>query len=416
MAEDALTIGNGSIVGQISGDVADARVVLQQSVRRGAAGDTVVFLPLGELHLRQSFANDTLTFYNRQLDLESAVVSTDFITGDGAVWSRTCFASYPAREMVVRITTSKAGTLNFALDGEMPWPGARVEAVSDREFVVSGFPGRNMTTQGGYPFRWNGEMECGYRVRVLDCDGLCYTAPGLRVRDASYALLGVSLLGEAPADSTASKGFEELYKEHDADYSALFECVKLDLPTEDSSLDAMTTDSRISRYAAGEKDPGLEMLGFNLQRYLRIAGFRDWGVPVVGDASVSYAGLRDMIGSTPVASANNALREVAGMLLQSRGGEMSILPALPGEWREGSVKGLVASGGFLVDITWKAGALDRAVITCGAQPCVIRTSGPVVVVRSGRGRAVSSHMEKQGDSYVTGVTTKAGDKLLVVAN
>lgn len=50
---------------------------------------------------------------------------------------------------------------------------------------------------------------------------------------------------------------------------------------------------------------------------------------------------------------------IADMLVQDRGGEVKLLPALPSKWNEGCVKGLRIKGNKTVDISWKEGKITE---------------------------------------------------------
>lgn len=73
------------------------------------------------------------------------------------------------------------------------------------------------------------------------------------------------------------------------------------------------------------------------------------------------------------------------MLIQSHGGEIRLLPALPSSWPSGSVRGLRARGGFTINIDWRDGMLELAEI-CAANTgeCTLYSMEPLLISDSDR--------------------------------
>ena len=101
------------------------------------------------------------------------------------------------------------------------------------------------------------------------------------------------------------------------------------------------------------------------------------------------------------------------MLLQSQGGEIELLPALPDAWADGSIKGIKARGNFEVAIDWKKGKLSKAIIKSNiGGNCRLRTPLPVKVVETDSKVAIGTNKNILNTRPIAPVYQKVEDTKL----
>lgn len=80
---------------------------------------------------------------------------------------------------------------------------------------------------------------------------------------------------------------------------------------------------------------------------------------------------------------------IAEMLLQSHGGNITLLPALPAEWKNGRVSGLRARGGAEIDMEWQNGRLCKVKIhSLTGNPLTVLYQGETVDLQLKAGESV----------------------------
>lgn len=82
---------------------------------------------------------------------------------------------------------------------------------------------------------------------------------------------------------------------------------------------------------------------------------------------------------------------ITEMLLQSHAGEIELLPALPSAWKNGFIHGLMARGGFEVDIDWEDGRLRQAKI-------ISKLGNPLKICYNGKSTEIKT--TEKNKSYI----------------
>ncbi|KGI60033.1 glycoside hydrolase N-terminal domain-containing protein [Prevotella sp. S7 MS 2] len=249
------------------------------------------FTTMGECYIETGLSEVGMTHYRRELSLDSALAKVSF-TKDGTHYQRTSFISYPANIMVVKLKADKPGMQNL-LFSYAPNPvatghiqadgtdGVVYQAALDNngmrftvriKAVAKG--GKVSVTDG--KIRVNGADEVTFYI-AGDTDYQMNFDPDFTNRKA-YVGVDPDATTQQWMQAAIAKGYDELLREHAADYMPLFNRVQLTL-NPDKAVNLLPTNLRLQNYRKGKADFGLEELYYQFGRYLLIASSRPGTLP-----------------------------------------------------------------------------------------------------------------------------------------
>ena len=269
------------------GRTIEADEIINREFNKGPHG--MKFLTLGSLKLR--FGHQSVTDYERELDLTRAVSNTAY-TCQGVRYSRTVFASLADAVVVVKLKASKRGKLSFSMSYDCPLPTA-VTAASTSKGTPQAVGEMKATIDGvGHE-----GVEAALTAKcksVVRSDGKILAGnDSLTVTGATEATIYISaatnfvnysdVSGDADEKNremleTAMRlPYQQLMKRHTDKYQKLYNRVNLSLPSEGGNH-LLPTVERLEKFY-GSKDQGMVALLFNYGRYLLISSSQEGGQP-----------------------------------------------------------------------------------------------------------------------------------------
>lgn len=249
------------------------------------------FTTMGELYVETGLSEINMSNYRRILSLDSAMAVVQF-DKDGIQYRREYFISYPDSVMVMKFSANKEGKQNLVLS-YCPNSEAKshLQADGNDGLVYTGtlnnngmkFALRIKAIHKGGTLKTEND-----RIIVKDADEVVF----LLTADTDYKMNfnpdfkdPKTYVGNDPnqttlamMDNALKKGYDELYRNHEADYTALFNRVQFQINPEVNAPN-LPTYQRLANYKKGTPDYQLEQLYYQFGRYLLIASSRPGNMP-----------------------------------------------------------------------------------------------------------------------------------------
>jgi alpha-L-fucosidase 2 len=258
------------------------------------------YCPLGTL-LIDFMNNGNARNYYRELNIENAISRVKYEI-DRVTYTREYFVSYPDKVMIIKLTSSKRGALNFNIRFESPLKyniSIENSVLKARGYApVHDAPNYLGDIPDAVVFDGKKGTRFTSLIKIKSSKGKIVTSDStLGVEGATEALIYVSIatsfngfdkdpvtegagdenLANGQLEKAFPKSFNELKKMHVADYQKYFNRVRLSLGK--TGAPDLPTNERLKRYSEGKEDKNLEILYFQYGRYLLISSSRTPEVP-----------------------------------------------------------------------------------------------------------------------------------------
>jgi alpha-L-fucosidase 2 len=257
------------------GKYKEAEILAQKSILgMKPQNPSATYQALGDIYLNFG-PQRNLSGYRRDLNIEEAIATVSY-TSNNINYRREVFSSAPDHALLIKLTADKTGSLNFTL--HLSRQGNKATFLTHGNEIVM-----NEHTGNG-----NG-VKLFSRLKLISDGGTVSSAgDSIRVEKANSATILVTAATDyfeadpaattkAQIDAVAQRKFEDIKRDHIADYQSFFKRVDLDLGSSDGNY--FTTDARIAAMQNGYIDTDLIELYYQFGRYLLISSSRPGGLP-----------------------------------------------------------------------------------------------------------------------------------------
>ncbi|MGZ3754050.1 MAG: glycoside hydrolase family 95 protein [Mucilaginibacter sp.] len=289
---EALPIGNGRMGAMLFGGIKTERIQFNEQSLWGGDNNWDGAYETGE-HGFGSYRNfgefvvnfnhvDVATQYERSLNIATGIHTTSF-KANGISFLREAFASHPDQVIVFKYTASQKAALSGSVSMHSA-QGATSAINKDGISFAAEMPNKLKYAAKLKFDHEGGEVYVeGDRLVFENCNSVTiyFDARTNYKPDYNAGWRGADPMPliEKEEHKAQQLGFQKLKARHITDITRLTTAATIDVGKTAADISTQPTDVRLTKYAAGGKDPDLEETMFQYGRYLLVSSSRPGGLP-----------------------------------------------------------------------------------------------------------------------------------------